>query len=64
MSNVVIIPQLILTFTMLNIFSYNAYGTRIGFVWWICLAVTLAGIILLSIFFIRALTKMGSRTKK
>jgi uncharacterized membrane protein len=64
MSNVVIIPQLILTFTMLNIFSYNAYGTHIGFVWWICLAVTLAGIILLSIFFIRALTKMGSRTNK
>jgi len=64
MSNVVVIPQLILTFAMLRIFSYNSFQTDVNFVWWISLAVIIVGIILLSVFFIRALVKMSSRTKK
>ena len=64
MSNVVVIPQLILTFAILRIFSYNSFQTDINFVWWVSLAVILLGIILLSVFFIRALTKMAGQTKK
>jgi hypothetical protein len=64
MSNVVVIPQLILTFAMLRIFSYNSFQTDVNFVWWVSLAVIIVGIILLSVFFIRALVKMSSRTKK
>ncbi len=64
MSNVVIIPQLILTFAMLRIFSYNSFQTNIDFVWWISLAVIIVGIILLSVFFIRAFVKMSSPPKK
>ena len=64
MSNVVVIPQLILTFAMLRIFSYNSFQTDINFVWWVSLAVIIVGIILLSVFFIRALVKMSIRTKR
>ncbi len=64
MSNVVVIPQLILTFAILRIFSYNSFQTDINFVWWVSLAVILLGIILLSVFFIRALMKMAGRTQK
>jgi hypothetical protein len=64
MSNVVVIPQLILTFAMLRIFSYNSFQTDVNFVWWVSLAVIIVGIILLSVFFIRALVKMSSRTQK
>jgi uncharacterized membrane protein len=64
MSNVVIIPQLILTFAMLRIFSYNSFQTNVDFVWWVSLAIILIGIIALSVFFIRALMKMASQAKK
>jgi uncharacterized membrane protein len=64
MSNVVIIPQLILTFAMVRIFSYNSFQTNVDFVWWVSFAIILIGIIALSIFFIRALMKMGSQAKK
>jgi uncharacterized membrane protein len=64
MSNVVVIPQLILTFAILRIFSYNSFQTDINFVWWVSLAVIIVGIVVLSVFFIRALTKMAGRTPK
>jgi uncharacterized membrane protein len=63
MSNMVILPQLILIFAMLNIFSYNSFQTRIGFTWWIALAIIIAGLVLLSIFFIRAIRKIRSQSK-
>ncbi len=63
MSNMVVIPQLILVFAMLNIFSYNAFQTHIGFIWWISLIIIFVGIVLLSIFFVRLIRKMGSQTK-
>ena len=64
MSNMVVIPQLILIVAMLNIFSYNAFQTHISFVWWISLAIILAGVVFLSIFFVHALQKMGNQNKK
>ena len=63
MSNMVIIPQLILLFAMLNIFSYNAFQKHISFIWWVSLAIIVAGVVLLSIFFIRAIRKMGGQAK-
>ena len=63
MCNMVVIPQLILIFAMLNIFSYNAFQTHISFIWWVSLGIIIAGVVLLSIFFIRAIRKMGSQTK-
>jgi len=59
----VVIPQLILLVAMINIFSYNSFQTHVSFVWWISLAVIFTGIILLSIFFVRALQKMSAKTK-
>jgi uncharacterized membrane protein len=64
MSNVVIIPQLILTFAMVRIFSYNSFQTNVDFVWWVSLAIILIGIIALSVFFIHALMKMSGQAKK
>jgi uncharacterized membrane protein len=63
MSNMVVIPQLILLFAMLNIFSYNSFQTRIGFIWWIALAIIIVGLVLLSIFFIRAIRKIASQAE-
>jgi len=53
MSNMVVIPQLILVFAVLNIFSYNAFQVRIGFIWWFILAIIIVSFVLLSIFFVR-----------
>ena len=63
MSNMVVIPQLILIIAMLRIFSYNSFQTHIGFVWWVSLAIIIVGIVLLSIFFVRTLRKMGNKAK-
>lgn len=53
MSNMVVIPQLILIFAVLNIFSYNSFQVRIGFMWWFILALIVVSLVLLSIFFVR-----------
>ena len=63
MSNMVVIPQLILLIAILNIFSYNSYQTRIGSIWWIALAIIIAGAVLLSIFFVRIIRRIGSQDK-
>ena len=63
MSNMVIIPQLVLIVAMLNIFSYNSFQTHISFIWWISLAIILAGVVVLSIFFISLIRKLGSQSK-
>jgi hypothetical protein len=63
MSNMVVIPQLILLVAMINIFSYNSFQTHVSFVWWVSLAVIFAGITLLSVFFVRTLQKMAKQNK-
>jgi hypothetical protein len=63
MSNMVVIPQLILIIAMLRIFSYNAFGTQISFIWWVSLAIILAGVFFLSIFFVNLIRKLGSQPK-
>jgi uncharacterized membrane protein len=64
MSNMVVIPQLVLIVAILNVFSYNSFGTHISFVWWVSLTIILAGIVFLSFFFVRVLQKMGKPAKK
>jgi hypothetical protein len=63
MSNMVVIPQLVLIIAMIRIFSYNAFGKQISFIWWVSLAIILAGVVFLTIFFIRLIRKMGSPSK-
>ena len=63
MSNMVVIPQLVISIAMLNIFSYNSFQTHINFIWWVSLAIILAGVVVLSIFFISLIRKLGSQSK-
>jgi hypothetical protein len=55
MSNMVALPQIILGFAMLDIFSYNAYQIHLLPLWVFALLVMLVGGIVLGIFFIRAI---------
>jgi len=55
MGNMVILPQIIIFFTMLDIFSYNSYQIHIMPLWLNALIVLVIGGIVLGIFFIRAL---------
>ena len=63
MSNMVVIPQLVLLFTMLNIFRYNSSQTSIGFTWWVALAIIIVGLVFLGIFFVRTIRKIGHQAK-
>jgi hypothetical protein len=54
MGNMIALPQLILCFAMLDIFSYNAYQIHIMPLWVFALIVMGIGAIILGIFFMRA----------
>jgi uncharacterized membrane protein len=58
MGNMVALPQIILTFAMLNIFLYNAYGIHLMPLWVFALIVIVLGSIVLGIFFIQALRQL------
>ncbi len=55
MGNMVAIPQVILAFAMLDIFSYNSYQFHIMPLWIFALIVMGAGVVMLGIFFILAI---------
>ncbi len=55
MGNMIAVPQIILFFAMLDIFSYNSYQIHIMPLWLIALIVMGLGIIILGIFFVRAI---------
>ena len=55
MGNMVAMPQIVLGFAMLDIFSYNSYQTHIMPLWVFALIVMGVGGIILGILFIRAL---------
>ena len=55
MSNMVVLPQIILTFAMLDIFLYNAYRIHLIPLWVFALIIMVLGGIILGIFFIQAL---------
>jgi uncharacterized membrane protein len=56
--NMVALPQAVLCFAMVDIFSYNSYGTTIIPVWQIAVVIMVAGIITLGILFARVIRRM------
>ena len=50
MGNMVVLPQLILAFAMLNTFGYNAYQSRLVPLWAVVIVVVIAGAIILGAF--------------
>jgi hypothetical protein len=61
MGNMIALPQAILFFAMLNIFSYNSYEFRVLPLWVIALLVMGLGAIILGIFFIRTIRQVRNR---
>jgi uncharacterized membrane protein len=55
MGNMVALPQIILTFAMLDIFLYNAYQIRLIPLWVFALVIMILGVVVLGVFFIRAI---------
>ncbi len=53
MGNMVALPQIILSFAMLDIFSYNSYQSHIMSLWVFVLIVMGLGVIVLGVFFIQ-----------
>jgi len=58
MGNMIALPQLILCFAMLDIFSYNAYQIRLMPLWAFALIVMGLGTIILGIFFVRVVRQV------
>lgn len=58
MGNMIALPQAIIFFAMLDIFSYNSYEFRILPLWVIALIVMALAAVILSIFFIRAMRQV------
>jgi uncharacterized membrane protein len=64
MGNMVALPQIILTFTLLDIFLYNAYHIQLMPVWVFALIVMIAGGVVLGVVFMQAiLQSRRQRTK-
>ena len=53
MGNMVALPQIILCFAMLDIFSYNSYQAHIMPLWLFALIIMVLGVIIIGIFFIQ-----------
>ncbi len=62
--NMIGLPQIILCFAMLNIFSYNSYQIRILPLWIFALIIMGLGSIILGIFFIRAIWRVWVVSKQ
>ncbi len=58
MGNMIALPQIIFSFAMLDIFSYNAYQIHIMPLWTFALIIMGLGAIILGIFFIRIIGQM------
>ena len=58
MGNMVALPQIILSFAMLNIFSYNAYQRDIMPLWLFAVIIMVLGGFALAVFFIRAILQI------
>ena len=58
MGNMVALPQLILSFAMLNIFSYNAYQRDIMPLWLFAVIIMVLGGFALAVFFFRAILQI------
>ncbi len=58
MGNVATLPQLVLAFAMLDIFSYNAYNIHLMSLWVFALMVMAVGGIVLGVFFVLAIRQV------
>ena len=56
--NMVVLPQLIFIFAMLDIFLYNAYQIRLIPVWVFAVIIMVLGVIILGIFFIQTIRQV------
>ena len=63
MSNMIILPQIILGFAMLDIFIYDIYGSHLMPIWLFALIVMLLGGIVLAILFTRTFLQTRSARK-
>ncbi len=63
MGNMVALPQIILGFAMLDIFSYNAYQIRLIPLWVFAVLVMGAGGIVLILFFLQAIRRIQATAK-
>ena len=57
MGNIIALPQIVLGFAMLDIFSYNSYQTHLMPVWVFALIIMVLGGIIIGIFFIKAIRR-------
>jgi uncharacterized membrane protein len=55
MGNIIALPQVVLIFAMISFFLYNAYQISLISIWIFTLIVMVAGLIVLGVFFIRAI---------
>jgi uncharacterized membrane protein len=55
MGNMIALPQIILTFAMLDIFLYNAYQIRLIPIWVFTTIIMILGMIILGVFFFQAI---------
>lgn len=55
MGNIIALPQIVLAFVMLDIFSYNIYDSHLMPIWLFALIIMVIGGIILTIFFIRTI---------
>ncbi len=63
MGNMIALPQIVLAFVMLDIFSYNIYEIHLIPVWLFALIVMLTGGIILTIFFIRGIKPSNNMSR-
>ena len=63
MGNMIALPQIVLCFAMLDVFSYNSYQIHIMPLWVFALIIMGLGGIILVIFFIRAMRRAWGTTK-
>jgi len=63
MGNMIALPQIILGFAMLDIFSYNAYRIHLIPLWIFAVLVMVVGGIILGIFFLQAIRRVQSTAR-
>ncbi|TRZ48880.1 MAG: DUF1648 domain-containing protein [Dehalococcoidia bacterium] len=63
MGNIIALPQIVLCFAMLDIFSYNSYQMNLMSVWVFALIIMVLGGIILGIFFIQAIRRAWATTR-
>ena len=63
MGNMIALPQIILCFAMLDIFSYNSYQIHIMPLWVFALIIMGLGAIVLGVFFIRAIQQVWGASR-